>query len=107
MNKKLAAVGIGLAAAFGALSTAAPALADTGKEPAVVDHEDDGERQKVILNDVNQDQQNTHGVIDALRERILHTFADLPNPDPALGQAGETQPGFAGTSENGPEAIED
>ncbi|MFI9065666.1 hypothetical protein ACIGQE_28030 [Streptomyces sp. NPDC053429] len=108
MNKKLAAVGIGLAAALGALSTAAPALADTGEEAAVVDHEDDGERQMVKLNDVNQDHKNTHGPIDAVRERILQTFASLPTPaSGALGPAGETQPGFMVMSEIGLERIED
>ncbi|MCT9004637.1 hypothetical protein [Streptomyces rhizosphaerihabitans] len=106
MNKQLAAVAVGLAVALGALSTAAPAYADGG--PAVVDHEDDGERQQVILNDVNQDQRDTNGPVDMVREKILHFLSSAPNfGGAALGPAGETQPGFAVMSEEGKEKIED
>ncbi|MFH9298308.1 hypothetical protein [Streptomyces sp. NPDC017520] len=96
---------LGVAAVAGAaLAVAAPAVADTGKEPAVVDHEDGGERQPVILNDVNQDQVDIHSPFDVVRD----TVADLPTPSSGvLGPVGETQPGFAVMSEEGREEIED
>ncbi|MCT9094193.1 hypothetical protein N4G70_35940 [Streptomyces sp. ASQP_92] len=75
----------------------------------MVDHEDDGERQKVILNDVNKDQRDTNGPVDMVREELLHTLSGAPNfGGAALGPASEdTQPGFAVMSEEGKEKIED
>ncbi|MDX3538933.1 hypothetical protein PV721_32270 [Streptomyces sp. MB09-01] len=107
MNKQLAAVAVGLSVALGVLSAAVPAHADGG--PAVVEHEDDGERQQVILNDVNQDQADTNGPVDMVREKTLHFLSSAPNfGGAALGPASEdTQPGFAVMSEEGKEKIED
>ncbi|MER6203643.1 hypothetical protein ABT234_40570 [Streptomyces sp. NPDC001586] len=56
----------------------------------------DGERQQVILHDVNQDNENTSGSVDLLREQVLSALGGPPNlGSAASGPAGETQPGFA------------
>ncbi|MEV4873380.1 hypothetical protein [Streptomyces syringium] len=103
MKNRLAAVALGLAAALGALSAAVPAHAD---EPAVVDHAD-GEHQWITLPDVNQDQLQTNGLVDMVREKVLHALAGTPNLGAgASGPAGETRPGWAVMGEQGAEKIE-
>ncbi|MET9644770.1 hypothetical protein AB0K71_29075 [Streptomyces syringium] len=87
-------LGVAAVAGAAALAVASPAVADTGDAPAVVDHAD-GERQSITLHDVNQDEQNTSGIVDLVREKVLHALSGAPNlSSGALGPAGETQPGF-------------
>ncbi|MGR4877871.1 hypothetical protein ACIPUC_00215 [Streptomyces sp. LARHCF249] len=82
-------------------------MADAGDGPAGVDHAD-GERQQITLHDVNKDEANTNGIVDLVREKVLHALSGAPNlGSGALGPAGETQPGFAVMSEAGSESIED
>lgn len=76
MNKQLAAVALGFAAALGTLSAAVPAHADG---PAVVDQAD-GERQQITLHDVNKDVADTIGIVDLFREQFLHALSGAPNP---------------------------
>ncbi|KAK5801580.1 hypothetical protein F5H01DRAFT_355853 [Linnemannia elongata] len=76
-------------------------------EDGVVDHAD-GERQQITLHDVNQDQRDTNGFVDMLREEVLHALAGTPDfSSAALGPAGETQPGWAVMGEQGAGKIMD
>ncbi|MFD4870673.1 hypothetical protein [Streptomyces sp. NPDC058412] len=52
----------------------------------MVDHTD-GERRQVILHDVNQDNENTSGSVDLLREQVLSALGGSP-PEPRLGGIG-------------------
>ncbi|MFD8633730.1 hypothetical protein [Streptomyces sp. NPDC059533] len=100
-------LGVAAVAGAAALAVASPAVADIGDEPAVVDHAD-GERRQITLHDVNKDKADTNGIVDLLREEVLHALSGVPNLGSSVsGPAGETQPGSAVMGEQGAEKIED